>query len=174
MPADALIVIAIQNFFTSSTTGELVAVFLARFWIFAFVPFLAWLWVYGTKKDQHAVKEALWSAGLAILIAELLALTFLRFRPFLAFQQILVLIPPPLTSSFPSIHTAISSAITSALYLADRRLGLLGLLIVLGVAIGRMAAGVHFPTDILGGLFVGMASFIIVRLGHKALRKKQS
>lgn len=174
MPVDAQIVLAIQNIFLSSMVGVWLAVFLARFWIFAFLPFLAWLWVYGTSKERHAVKEALWSAGLAILMAELLSLVFLRFRPFLAFQQILVLIPAPLTSSFPSTHIAIASAIASAFYLADRRWGLLGLLIVLGVAIGRIAVGVHYPTDILGGLLMGVVSFIIVRLGHQALRKKQS
>jgi membrane-associated phospholipid phosphatase len=58
------------------------------------------------------------------------------------------------------------------LYAGDKRLGQLGILIVIGVALGRVAAGVHYPSDILGGALVGLASFAIVRLGHKALRKK--
>lgn len=164
--------IFLQGIFTASTVGEFAVIFLARIWIFVFAPIIAWLWVYGTGKEKHASKEALWALGLALLIGEALSLIVMRLRPYINETEIVALIPPPLTSSFPSIHTASSMALTSAFFSVNRRLGELGLLIALGVAVGRMAAGVHYPTDILGGVFIGIFSFLLVRLGHKALRKK--
>ena len=169
---EAQIVQALQSMFAASLFGEWVVVFLARVWIFAFAPLLAWLWAYGTNKEKHSVKEALWSLGLAILIGEILSLVFMRERPFLAVSDILVLIPPPLTSSFPSIHTSASVAMASALYAGNKHVGQISLLIVLGIIIGRVAAGVHYPTDILGGIAVGIGAFVLVRLGHRALRRK--
>jgi len=170
--SEAQIVQFIQRIFIASTVGDWAVIFLARVWIFAFAPLLAWLWAYGTNKEKHSAKEALWSLGLALLLGELISLTVLRVRPYLAVTDILVLIPPPLTSSFPSLHTAASMAMASALYFGNKHAGQVALLIVLGVIIGRVAAGVHYPTDILGGLVLGMVAFALVRLGHKALRKK--
>ncbi|MBD3281604.1 phosphatase PAP2 family protein [Candidatus Uhrbacteria bacterium] len=168
---DAEIVILLQNIFLASEIGEWIAIALARVWIFLFVPVMAWLWAYGSTKERHSVKEALWSAGLAILSSELIAMFLLRERPFLAIEQVITLIPAPLTTAFPSTHTATSVAILAALYLANKTAGRIGILIATGVVIGRMAAGVHYPTDILGGVALGLLSFALVRLGHRALRK---
>ncbi|MDD5438294.1 MAG: phosphatase PAP2 family protein [Patescibacteria group bacterium] len=172
MPVDALIVITIQKMFTGSVLGIWLDVFLARVLIFAYLPLMAWLWVYGNSREKHAVKEAMWSVGVAIFLGEALSFIFLRLRPFLAVPNILALIPPPLTNSFPSIHTSIAVAVTAALYAVNKKWGLACLLMVLGIAIGRMGAGVHYPTDILGGMLVGLVSFVLVRLGHKALRQR--
>ncbi len=171
MPVDALVVIAIQKLFSGSVLGIWIDIFFARVLIFAYLPVLAWLWVYGNSKEKHASKEALWSVGVAILLAELLSFVFVRLRPFLAVPNIIALIPPPLTNSFPSIHIAI--AITVALYAINKRLGLACLIMALCVVIGRIGAGVHYPTDILGGMLIGLVSFVIVRFGHKALRQRE-
>ena len=171
--SEAQIVQALQRVFLASIWGIWAVIFLARAWILVFAPALSWVWAYGKPKEKHAVKEALWSLGLALLAGEVMALLVLRVRPYLEVSSIISLIPPPLTSSFPSIHTAASMAMAAALYAGNKRLGQLGILIVIGVALGRMAAGVHYPSDILGGVLVGLVSFALVRFGHKALRKKQ-
>lgn len=168
---DAEVVILLQSIFLASEVGEWITIALARVWIFLFLPVLAWLWAHGSKIEKHSVKEALWSAGIAVLSSELIAMLFLRERPFLAIEQVITLIPSPLTTSFPSAHTACSVAILAALYFTNKTAGRIGTLIVIGIIIGRVAAGVHYPTDILGGAVLGLLSFVLVRLGHKALRK---
>lgn len=172
--SEAQIILSLQRVFLASVWGIWAVIFLARAWILVFAPVLSWVWAYGKPKEKHAVKEALWSLGLALLAGEVMALLILRVRPYLEVSNIISLIPPPLTSSFPSIHTAASTAMAAALYAGNKRLGQLGILIVIGVALGRMAAGVHYPSDILGGVLVGLASFAMVRFGHKALRKKSA
>ncbi len=168
---DQEMVLLVQRIFIASETGQWIAIALARVWIFLFLPVLAWLWAYGSTHERHGVKEALWSVGVGVLSSELIALFFMRDRPFLAIQNIITLIPAPLTTSFPSTHTTAAVAITAAMYFVNKTAGRIGLLITLGIIIGRIAVGVHYPTDILGGIALGLLSFALVRLGHKALRK---
>lgn len=167
---EGAIVSIIQGIFTASHFGELAAIALARVWIFLYIPFLSWLWVYGSKKERHSAEEALWAGGVAVLFAELVSLVVLRIRPYLAVSDVISLVPPPLTSSFPSSHTTIAIAITTALYFANRRAGHAALLIAFGVMLGRLAAGVHYPSDILGGIVIGLLSFALIRMGHHAVR----
>lgn len=170
---DAEIVVFIHSVFIASAIGQWMAIALARVWIFLFAPVLAWLWAYGSPQEKHTVKEALWSFGLAVFSSELLSVLFLRDRPFLAITEVITLIPVPLTTSFPSTHAAATTALAVALYHADKRAGRIGILIAFGVMLGRIAAGVHYPTDILGGIALGLLSFALVRLGHRALRKNK-
>lgn len=162
---------AVQSFFIVSILSEWLAIFLARVLIFIYVPLLLWVWAYGHKAKQHIAKEAVWAVGLAILMGESLSLLVLRVRPFLFWDNVVVLIPPPLTSSFPSIHTATALAVTTALFMINKKLGWFGLLVAVGVAVGRVAAGVHYPTDILSGALIGILAYCLVRLGHNALKK---
>jgi membrane-associated phospholipid phosphatase len=40
------------------------------------------------------------------------------------------------------------------------------------VAFGRVASGVHYPSDVLVGMVVGFLSFAVVRRLHHALRRR--
>ncbi len=168
---DSEIVILLQQIFLASEIGEWASIALARVWIFLFIPVIAWLWAYGNNYEKHGVKEVLWSAGLGIFLSEFIALFIMRERPFLALSEVITLIPAPLTSAFPSTHTTIATSAAVALFFYNKTAGIIGFLILLGVIIGRVSAGVHYPTDILGGIAVGLLSFVLVRLGHRALRK---
>ncbi len=168
---DAEIVIFIHNIFIASTIGQWIAIALARAWIFLFIPVLFWLWIHGSNQEKHAVKEALWSFGLAVFGSELLSILFLRDRPFLAITEVVTLIPAPLTTSFPSTHASAATALAVALYYANKKAGRIGFLIAFGVMLGRIAVGVHYFTDIFGGIILGLLSFALIRFGHQALRK---
>lgn len=162
---------AVQQVFLASAWGEWAAIMLARLWIFLFVPVLAWMWM-RKGRNRHAVKEAVWSMLISLLAGELISLAVMRVRPYLAHQDIVALIAPPLNSSFPSLHTAAAVAITTSVYLWNRNAGHVCLLITLGVIVGRVAAGMHYPTDILAGIVLGVASAVLVRCGHNLIRSK--
>jgi undecaprenyl-diphosphatase len=168
---DSETVLLVQRIFIASEIGQWMAIALARVWIFLFFPLLAWLWAHGSIRERHSVKESLWSLGFGVLASEAIALFIMRSRPFLAVDEVITLIPTPLTTSFPSTHATAAVAVTAALYFVNKTAGRIGLFITLGVIIGRVAVGVHYPTDILGGIALGLLSFALVRLGHKALRK---
>ncbi len=171
MSLDLQLVLAVQHFFLSSTWTVGIAVLLARWLIFVDLPIAGWFLASRKGSKRHAVLEAAWSAGLALAFTSLIASFVLRLRPFLETPDVALLIPPPWNTSFPSGHTATAVAIACAFWVADRRVGSVAIAVALFVALGRVAVGVHHPTDILGGVAVGIGSFLLVRLVHRAIHR---
>lgn len=60
-------------------------------------------------------------------------------------------------SSFPSDHATLLFGVACAVFLVDRRLGLLTLGIAVLVNFARVYTGLHYPTDIVGGALLGCA-----------------
>ena len=69
----------------------------------------------------------------------------------------LTLVARPHGWSFPSGHTASAFAAAFALRLQNRRLGVPALVLAGFIGFTRMYLYVHFPTDILGGVALGLA-----------------
>lgn len=92
-----------------------------------------------------------------------------RIRPCDVNASIQLLIARPTDYSFPSGHTAAAFASVSALYFAgDKRIWKVCLPFAILIAFSRMYLYVHFPTDILGGVIVGIAAgYVGNRFGRK-------
>ncbi len=167
MSTEVSIITAIQAFFDGSAGTQFI-VFCSRYAIFFFAFFLI---AYDRKRSlHHAAREALWSALVAFLLAEVLSKLFLRDRPYMAWtHQVQLLVPPPLGTSFPSRHASISFAMACAIAYGRRSWGIAAFVLALIVAFGRVASGAHYPTDVLGGAIVGVASFGVVRWFHHAV-----
>ena len=69
----------------------------------------------------------------------------------------LTLVARPHGWSFPSGHTSSAFAAAFALWLQNRRLGVPALVLAGFIGFTRMYLYVHFPTDILGGVALGLA-----------------
>ncbi len=120
--------------------------------------------------------------ALALLINILLCNVFLkpliaRPRPF-TLAEVELLIPAPGDFSFPSGHTSASFAAATAIFLGWRKAGIAALLFAGVVAFSRLYFFVHFPTDVLGGLVVGVLaawlSTVIVNYCSKKMSKPTS
>ena len=102
-----------------------------------------------------------------------------RIRPYSINQTVHLLVTPLKDYSFPSGHTAASFASVSALYFAGRKRMAAGTLIVsVLIAFSRMYLYVHYPTDVLGGLIIGLlcgwiADMIIQKVMKKRSRKSR-
>lgn len=82
-----------------------------------------------------------------------------RIRPCDINHSIQLLIARPEDFSFPSGHTAASFAAVSALFLAgEKKLWKWAFVLAILLAFSRLYLYVHYPTDILGGVVVGMIS----------------
>ena len=105
---------------------------------------------------------------LAALLADLLLCNVLiknlvaRTRPFDVNTTVKLLVEKPRDYSFPSGHTAASFASVTALYLAkEKKLWKIALVLAVLIALSRLYLYVHYPTDILGGILVGIFSGFI-------------
>lgn len=63
--------------------------------------------------------------------------------------------PPPGDYSFPSNHTALAAALATAVFLINRRLGVLAGALALLEGLSRVYIGAHYPHDVAAGLLVG-------------------
>jgi undecaprenyl-diphosphatase len=75
-------------------------------------------------------------------------------------------------SSFPSAHTLIAFSIAFSLYMSGIKKAASWLLF-LGVLIGlaRVMAGVHYPSDIIGGILIALASSWYLHREASSIRK---
>ncbi|MGN0299298.1 MAG: phosphatase PAP2 family protein [Lachnospiraceae bacterium] len=80
-----------------------------------------------------------------------------RTRPYEINEAITLLIAKPSDYSFPSGHTSASFAVVAALCRQRSKLWIPSLILAILIAFSRLYLYVHYPTDVLGGLVIGLA-----------------
>ncbi|MFH1188634.1 MAG: phosphatase PAP2 family protein [bacterium] len=97
------------------------------------------------------------------VITQLFHFFITRLRPFVVLG-IQPFISPVLSHAFPSGHIAALVPIALTMWIMAPRYKWWVVSVTLLVGISRIGVGVHWPSDIFGGIVVGMASFFIVRM----------
>ncbi len=101
---------------------------------------------------------SLWLALLlSVLVCNLLLKNWVaRPRPFELREGIELLVRAPGGFSFPSGHTSASFAAAFALFFQRSKLAAPALILAALIAFSRLYLYVHFPTDVLGGILLGL------------------
>lgn len=155
---DYLLLKTINDFFATYSFTREVAVLFAKYAIFI-LPFLIF---FLRKKWKLALIFLLVSAVSAYLISTVIGLFYFRLRPFVDHPVMMLIHKSAFDKSFPSDHTSVAFAIALTLFFFNKRIGSCALLIALCIGIGRIAVGVHYPSDILAGIIVGISSAYVV------------
>src|SRR3954469_8662079 len=128
--------------------------------LFAGALALAFLIAFGRRRQElrRTVVAAGLSAAVGLLVAQLLSRVIDRPRPFVADpSQVHLFVPHPIDSGFPSDHATAAFAIGVAVLLRHRVAGIVVLVLAALLAVGRVAIGVHYPSDVLAGGLLGSA-----------------
>lgn len=98
-----------------------------------------------------------------------------RPRPYRMIETLTILIPEPGEYSFPSGHTSSSFAAGVVLYLMlPKKYGIPAMILAFLIGISRLYVGVHYPTDVLGGMVMGtLIAVAVVKATEKLLLKKK-
>lgn len=97
-----------------------------------------------------------------------------RTRPYDINTAIELLIGRQVDYSFPSGHTAAGITCAAALYLMRQKwLWKMTLLLSILIGFSRMYLYVHFPTDIIGGIIIGMICGTLGYITARQIAKKK-
>ncbi|MBI2100287.1 MAG: phosphatase PAP2 family protein [Candidatus Vogelbacteria bacterium] len=118
--------------------------------------YLGWILVIGLViyffRRRGQILPVVAIASTSWLISRVIKYFYLHPRPFAP------------DNSFPSGHGALFSALAFALYLYDRRWGNIYLVGAVLIGLARVAAGVHWPGDVLAGFILGGAVTVLFNL----------
>ncbi len=119
--------------------------------------------------------------GLSLIIGFLVGNVFLknviaRTRPYDVNTEISLLISKLNDYSFPSGHTLASFESATAIFIFNKKWGIPALVLASLIAFSRIYLYVHYPTDVLGGIVLGisvanLSCYIINNLYLKADKK---
>src|ERR671936_566034 len=126
--------------------------------LFAGMLVAAFVFVGGHRRrdTRRAAAAAGLSAGVALAIAHVLATAVDRPRPFVADPgSVHLFVRHAADPGFPSDHATAAFAIATALMLRNRVWGAVVLVLAAILSVGRVAMGIHYPSDVLAGAVLG-------------------
>jgi len=133
-------------------------------YIIVLVLVIYWFKQEASIKNRTALVSAFVSFVIArLFLVEIIRKLFPRDRPFLS-HEVIQLIAKDTEKSFPSGHATALFAIAMAVYFYNKKLGVILFILALINGITRVIAGVHFPSDILGGAILGIVVAWLVHL----------
>src|SRR3954468_15297728 len=108
---------------------------------------------------RRASVAAVFSAGLGLAVGKVISELVDRARPFVADPHGVHLFSAHAADpGFPSDHATAAFAIAVAILLRKRGWGTLALVAAAVLSVGRVALGVHYPSDVLAGAALGSAA----------------
>ncbi|MFE7959839.1 MULTISPECIES: phosphatase PAP2 family protein [unclassified Streptomyces] len=137
--------------------------------LLAMVLLVLWCWWTvrrrGGENAASSVAALVWAplaAGVAVLVNVPIRGFVQRPRPFNDHQGLDVLVSGKNDFSFVSDHATLTMAMGVALFVANRRFGLVGIGLALLEGFCRVYMGVHYPTDVVGGFALGTAVALLL------------
>ncbi len=164
----------INNFAGQKIWLDILGIIFSDFLIFA-IPLIIILVYFFSKKRRKLFfisLKIIFALVLVCLINYSLKKIIARPRPFVDHNdiyQLAKLFADLKDFSFPSNHAAIAFVMAISVLIDWKKFGLILLGLAVIVGLGRIFVGVHYPTDVLGGIITALvAVFLIKFLGRRS------
>ena len=87
---------------------------------------------------------------------------FARIRPYEVIDGLILLVGKAPDYSFPSGHTGSAFALAVVIFMVmDRKYGIIALVLASLMGFSRLYVGIHYPSDVLGGVILGVVTSVI-------------
>jgi len=125
------------------------------------------------KKYWKMVFVALSSGVVSrFIVGSLIRFLWFRQRPFVTENFVPLIYQNPAEAAFPSGHALFYFAVSTGVFLYNKKVGILFYIASALIAISRVYVGVHWPLDILVGALLGiLTSWVLNRLFKKYVFK---
>jgi len=149
------------------------AIFFAQYSGYFLLLILVFLLFKNYRRYKNLVFVSLGSALVSrFLFTELIRHLYFRSRPFVENSVNLLIYHKP-TASFPSGHASFYFALSTAAYFYNKKLGIFFFLVSFLMGISRIYCGLHWPSDILVGVAIGvLVGWLFVELFKKIKKIK--
>ena len=123
------------------------------FWLLIGV-LLILLW----KDKRECGLSVILSVAFGFLLGNMLLKNLIkRSRPCWVNPDIVLLVLNPTDYSFPSGHTISSFAAATAIFCYSKKLGITAYIVASAIAFSRLYLYLHYPTDVIAGVIVGIS-----------------
>lgn len=116
------------------------------------------------EKTRALGKEMSLSMLIAFVVGNLILKNlFGRLRPYEAVEYLVPLIEELTDPSFPSGHSMNSFAAATVIFLNNKKWGIAALILAALISFSRLYNLVHYPTDVIVGILIGIGAAILAR-----------
>ena len=122
----------------------------------------------GRVGAKRVLVTAALSVGLVNFIIQISNQFFIRARPFDE-MDVNIIFYRPTDPSFPSNAAAVGFALALSIFLVNKKLGVIAVLLASFYGFSRVYAGVHFPGDVVVGALIGIGSVLFVSYFKKLI-----
>ncbi len=124
--------------------------------------------------DRKRELKMIFYAVASVILSRLIITEIIRYfyhspRPFVVYSFVPLIYD--YANSFPSGHAAFFFGLATVIFLFHKKWGIAYFSGAIIIVLSRIMAGVHWPSDILGGIIVGVGSAILINfLARKIYR----
>ncbi|OPG94462.1 hypothetical protein B2I21_31255 [Chryseobacterium mucoviscidosis] len=134
-----------------------IMIFLAQFSLFMFPVGMIVYWISKSQRNRMMVLQAILAACSGTAVSFITGHLLYRDRPFVS-HSVIQLISHTADASFPSDHATVAFACATVFWLGHVRYRWGWVLVAACIAFARVWSGVHYPSDVIAGALVGVAS----------------